>query len=84
LANLTRNQGRRLFCNPRIVSENTMHDDKLAAPDRTAVPVALWRVMHAQVDPPPHGLEDELGLRLAPAREAGFSQAAESFPVASC
>ena len=35
------------------------------APDSTAVRVALWRAMHVQVDPPPHVLEDEIGLRLA-------------------
>jgi methyltransferase (TIGR00027 family) len=33
-------------------------------PDSTAVRVALWRAMHVQLDPPPHVLEDELGLRL--------------------
>ncbi len=33
-------------------------------PDSTAVRVALWRALHAQVDPPPHVLEDEIGLRL--------------------
>jgi methyltransferase (TIGR00027 family) len=33
--------------------------------DGTAVRVALWRAMHVQVDPPPHVLEDEIGLRLA-------------------
>ncbi len=27
--------------------------------------VALWRATHVQVDPPPHVLEDEIGLRLA-------------------
>ena len=26
--------------------------------------VALWRALHVQVDPPPHVLEDEIGLRL--------------------
>jgi methyltransferase (TIGR00027 family) len=36
-----------------------------ASPDTTAVRVALWRAMHVQVDPPPHVLEDEIGLRLA-------------------
>jgi methyltransferase (TIGR00027 family) len=36
-----------------------------AAPDGTAVRVALWRALHVQVDPPPHVLDDELGLRLA-------------------
>src|SRR5579884_813671 len=33
-------------------------------PDNTAVRVALWRALHMQVDPPPHILEDEIGLRL--------------------
>ena len=31
-------------------------------PDSTAVRVALWRAIHVQVDPPPHVLEDEIGL----------------------
>jgi methyltransferase (TIGR00027 family) len=40
-------------------------DDKQAvAPESTAVRVALWRAMHVQVDPPPHVLEDEIGLKL--------------------
>ncbi len=42
-----------------------MHEEKTAAPDSTAVRVALWRAMHVQVDAPPHVLEDEIGLRLA-------------------
>jgi methyltransferase (TIGR00027 family) len=42
-----------------------MHDERTAAPDSTAVRVALWRAMHVQVDPPPHVLEDEIGLQLA-------------------
>ena len=42
-----------------------MHDKRTAAPDSTAVRVALWRAMHVQVDPPPHVLEDEIGLKLA-------------------
>jgi O-methyltransferase involved in polyketide biosynthesis len=33
-------------------------------PDSTTVRVALWRAMHVRVDPPPHVLEDEIGLRL--------------------
>jgi methyltransferase (TIGR00027 family) len=36
-----------------------------AAPDNTAVRVALWRAMHVQVDAPPHVMTDEIGLRLA-------------------
>jgi methyltransferase (TIGR00027 family) len=42
-----------------------MQDERTAAPDSTAVRVALWRAMHVQVDPPPHVLADEIGLRLA-------------------
>lgn len=34
------------------------------APDNTAVRVALWRALHAQVDSPPHILTDDVGLRL--------------------
>ena len=36
-----------------------------AAADSTAVRVALWRALHVQADPPPHVLEDEVGLKLA-------------------
>jgi methyltransferase (TIGR00027 family) len=39
------------------------HDQGLA-PDSTAVRVALWRALHAQIDPPPHVLVDEVGLQL--------------------
>ena len=42
-----------------------MPDKQRPAPDNTAVRVALWRAIHVQVDPPPHVLEDEIGLRLA-------------------
>lgn len=42
-----------------------MADEHAAAADSTAVRVALWRAMHVQVDPPPHVLEDEIGLKLA-------------------
>jgi methyltransferase (TIGR00027 family) len=34
-------------------------------PEQTAARVALWRALHVQVDPPPHVLEDEVGLQLA-------------------
>lgn len=40
-------------------------DNAKAAPDSTAVRVALWRAMHVQIDSPPHILQDEIGLRLA-------------------
>lgn len=35
------------------------------SPDSTAVRVALWRALHVEADPPPHVIEDEVGLRLA-------------------
>jgi methyltransferase (TIGR00027 family) len=38
--------------------------DEAPAPESTAVRVALWRALHAQIDPPPHVLEDEIGLQL--------------------
>ncbi len=34
-------------------------------PDHTAVRVALWRALHVRADPPPHVIEDEVGLALA-------------------
>jgi methyltransferase (TIGR00027 family) len=40
-------------------------------PDSTAVRVALWRALHVEVDPPPHVLEDEVGVALV-APEAGW------------
>jgi methyltransferase (TIGR00027 family) len=39
--------------------------DSTVMPDSTAVRVALWRAMHVRLDPPPHVIEDDLGLRLA-------------------
>jgi methyltransferase (TIGR00027 family) len=41
-----------------------MQDKQTAAPENTAVRVALWRALHVQVDAPPHVLEDEIGLNL--------------------
>src|SRR5204863_4285462 len=46
-------------------TERVMHDKQVAAPDNTAVRVALWRALHVEVDSPPHVLEDEVGLKLA-------------------
>ncbi len=51
-----------------------------AAPDSTAVRVALWRAMHVEVDPPPHVLEDTIGLQLA-APDAGWRQRGDMDPV---
>jgi len=41
-----------------------MAKTQISVPDSTAVRVALWRALHVQVDPPPHVLEDEIGLQL--------------------
>src|SRR5579862_619851 len=48
-------------------------------PDPTAVRVALWRALHVQVDPPPHVLEDEVGLQLA-APEASWRERPDMDP----
>jgi methyltransferase (TIGR00027 family) len=42
-----------------------MTDGPVVAADGTAVRTALWRAVHVAVDPPPHVLDDEIGLRLA-------------------
>jgi methyltransferase (TIGR00027 family) len=41
-----------------------MSDKQDIAPDSTAARVALWRALHVEIDPPPHVLEDGIGLRL--------------------
>jgi methyltransferase (TIGR00027 family) len=41
-----------------------MSESQDAAPDSTAARVALWRALHVAIDPPPHVLEDEIGLTL--------------------
>ena len=42
-----------------------MDNKQVAAPDSTAVRVALWRGLHVEIDPPPHVFEDEVGVKLA-------------------
>jgi methyltransferase (TIGR00027 family) len=42
-----------------------MNNEQVAAPDSTAVRVALWRALHVEIDSPPHVLEDEIGMKLA-------------------
>lgn len=42
----------------------TSDDRRAVAPESTAVRVALWRALHVEIDPPPHVLEDETGLKL--------------------
>lgn len=39
-------------------------DKQNVAPEHTAVRVALWRALHVQIDPKPHILADEIGLKL--------------------
>ncbi len=59
-----------------------MDDKQVAAPDSTAVRVALWRAMHVQVDPTPHVFEDAIGLRLA-ASEEGWRRRPDMDPQAT-
>jgi methyltransferase (TIGR00027 family) len=59
-----------------------MADERTAAPDGTAVRVALWRAMHVQVDPPPHVLDDEIGLRLT-APDDGWRRRPDMDPQAT-
>ena len=56
-----------------------MSDLEDASPDSTAARVALWRALHVQIDPPPHVLEDEIGLRLLAPRE-GWQQRGDMHP----
>jgi hypothetical protein len=46
-------------------------ENQIAAPDSTAVRVALWRALHVEVDPPPHVLEDEVGVKLVAPDSSG-------------
>lgn len=59
-----------------------MHDEQTAAPDSTAVRVALWRAMHVQHDPPPHILKDEIGLELV-APDVGWRNRPDMDPEAT-
>ncbi len=49
------------------------------SPEDTAVRVALWRALHVQADPPPHVLEDEVGLKLV-APDAGWRSRPDMSP----
>jgi methyltransferase (TIGR00027 family) len=51
-------------------------------PESSAERVALWRAMHVQVDPPPHVLEDEIGLKLV-APDEGWRGRADMDPEAT-
>ena len=48
----------------RMKKIDVMPDEQVATPDSSAVRTALWRAMHVQVDPPPHVIEDEIGLEM--------------------
>ena len=52
-----------LYCEKFIEPQN-WNKMKNVEPDNTAVRVALWRAIHAQADPLPHIIEDEVGLKL--------------------
>jgi len=41
-----------------------MPEKPVAGPEDTAVRVALWRALHVEADPPPHVIEDTVGLQL--------------------
>jgi methyltransferase (TIGR00027 family) len=43
---------------------DTEKAEETVEPEQTAVRVALWRALHVRADPPPHVIEDEVGLRL--------------------
>jgi methyltransferase (TIGR00027 family) len=42
----------------------SMGEGPNGAPDSTAARVALWRALHVEIDPPPHVLNDEIGLQM--------------------
>ncbi|HZU77939.1 MAG TPA: class I SAM-dependent methyltransferase [Dehalococcoidia bacterium] len=50
------------------------------APDSSAVRTALWRALHAQVDPPPHLIDDQIALALADP-EPGWQDRPDMHPV---
>src|SRR6188472_41476 len=56
-----------------------MDDKGPAAPESTAVRVALWRALHVQLDRPPHVLDDEIGLRLV-APDDGWQRRGDMHP----
>lgn len=61
-------------------NERTGSSSSATAAESTAARVALWRAMHVQVDPPPHVLADEVGLRLV-APDEGWRNRPDMDPV---
>jgi methyltransferase (TIGR00027 family) len=62
-----------------VVGGDALGGDVTAEPDSTAVRVALWRAVHVLSDPPPHVLEDVIGMRLA-APEDGWQRRGDMDP----
>ena len=56
-----------------------MPENQTGEPDNTAVRTALWRALHVLVDPPPHLLEDEIGLQLI-APDANWRERGDMHP----
>jgi len=56
-----------------------MSDEPVAAPENTAVRVALWRALHLLADAPPHVIEDDVGLKLV-APDAGWRNRPDMSP----
>jgi methyltransferase (TIGR00027 family) len=54
-------------------------DLQMTAPDQTAIRTALWRALHVQIDPPPHVLEDEIGLKIV-APDEGWQRRGDMHP----
>ncbi|WP_433711023.1 class I SAM-dependent methyltransferase [Nocardia sp. CA-084685] len=52
---------------------------QVIGPESTAERVALWRALHVEIDPAPHVLEDEIGLRLIDP-DAGWRARADMDP----
>src|ERR1043165_6972114 len=52
----------------------TKQGEPKAAPDNTAVRVALWRALHVEADSPPHVFDDVVGLKLAAPHEGWRSR----------
>lgn len=53
--------------------------EPLPEPDNTALRTALWRALHLEADPPPHILDDRVGLQLA-APEPGWQSRPDMSP----
>jgi O-methyltransferase involved in polyketide biosynthesis len=58
--------------------------DEQTAAEGSAVRVAFWRALHVQFDPPPHVLDDEVGLTLAAPDEDWRRRRPDMDPAGSC